>query len=511
MLRAGRPGCGVDGKRGLRGFALRGLSCGAAFRYVFESLRLFAGSCCIIVRVYSLRLGRHVNTSAARIAKFAIPSIVGILLFMVPINVDGTWTIVVKVIADAITGAIGGILPFLCVIIVTISAVLGIVAFGKPSFITSYPLINDTFTTTPVWAIIRVIGAVFAWMAFLRLGVDSNNVLSMISGEGTGGFVLNDLLTVLVVIFLLAGLLLPLLLDFGLLEFIGALLTNVMRPLFKIPGRAAVDCVTSWIGDGTLGVMLTANQYEGGYYSAREASIVATTFSAVSITFSIVVLAQVGLMEHFGFYYLLICLVGIVCALIVPRIPPLSLKKDTYLVEGNAMPETMPEGYKSLVHYGIDLALKRVDEHRGIVQFFENGVKNAAGMWFGVLPVVMCIGTLALALANYTQVFDWLGLPFLPLLECLQVPEAAAASKTMIVGFTDMFTPSIIAAETIASPMTRFIVAVISVTQLIYLSEVGGLVLGSKIPVNLLELFILFLERTLISLVIVVPAAHLIF
>ena len=125
----------------------------------------------------------------------------------------------------------------------------------------------------------------------------------------------------LVVIFLLAGLLLPLLLDFGLLEFIGALLTKVMRPLFKIPGRAAVDCITSWIGDGTLGVMLTANQYEGGYYSAREASIVSTTFSAVSITFSIVVLAQVGLMDYFGVYYLLICLVGIVCALILPPDP----------------------------------------------------------------------------------------------------------------------------------------------------------------------------------------------
>lgn len=152
-----------------------------------------------------------------------------------------------------------------------------------------------------------------------------------------------------------------------------------------------------------------------------------------------------------------------------------------------------------------------MDEHRGIMQFLENGVKYAAGMWFGVLPVVMCIGTLALALATYTPVFDVLGQPFLPLLNLLQVPEAQAASKTMIVGFTDMFTPSIIAAATVESSMTRFIIAVISVTQLIYLSEVGGLILGSKIPVNLLELFVLFLERTIISLLIVVPVAHLVF
>lgn len=449
--------------------------------------------------------------SGKQLAGFIIPSVVGIMLFMIPINVGGSWTITVKLIADLIGGALAEFLPLLCVIIVTISAVLGIISLGKPSFITSYPLIDKTFTATPVWAIIRVIGAVFIWLVYLGVDAEGTSVLSMITCADAGGFVLGDLLTVLVIIFLLAGLLLPLLLDFGLLEFIGALLTKVMRPLFKIPGRAAVDCITSWIGDGTLGVMLTANQYESGYYSAREASIVSTTFSAVSITFSIVVLAQVGLMDYFGPYYLIICLVGIVCAIILPRVPPLRLKKDTYMVEGKAMAESLPEGYTSSVQYGLDLAVKRVDEYRGIKQFLENGVKNAAGMWFGVLPVVMCIGTIALVLANNTMIFEYLGMPFMPLLQTLQVPEAAAVSKTMVVGFTDMFTPSIIAAATITSEASRFIVAVISVTQLIYLSEVGGLILGSKIPVNLLELFILFLERTIISLLIVAPLALLIF
>ena len=450
--------------------------------------------------------------SAKQIAGFLIPSIIGIIIFMIPIQVDDTWTIVVKVIADMIGGALGDFLPLLCVIIVTASAILGLASLRHPSFITSYPIVDETFSTTPIWAIIRVIGCVFIWLVYLGIGAeDEGTFLWMFSNADTGGFVLGDLLTVLVIIFLLAGLLLPLLLDFGLLEFIGALLTKVMRPVFTIPGRAAVDCITSWIGDGTLGVMLTNNQYQDGYYSAREASIISTTFSAVSITFSIVVLAQVDLMNYFGPYYLLICLIGIVCAIILPRVPPLSWKKDEYLVPGKAMAETLPEGYSSSVDYGLALAIQRVDEHKGVSQFLENGLKNACGMWFGVLPVVMCIGTLALVLATYTPIFAICGMPFVPLLELLQVPEAAAVSQTMVVGFTDMFTPSIIAAGLISDPMARFIVAVISVTQLIYLSEVGGLILGSKIPVNIVELFVLFLERTIISLLIVAPLAHLIF
>ena len=453
------------------------------------------------------------NKQQGSLAGCLVPSIIGIILFMIPVQYDGSWTIVVKIIADMISNAIGEFLPGLCVAIVTISAILGIVFLSKPNFIATYPIVANTFSTTAIWVVIRILGAIFIWLTYLGVqsGEGGAGVISLITSADNGGFVLNDLLSVLVVIFLLAGLLLPLLLDFGLLEFIGAMLTKIMRPLFTIPGRAAVDCITSWIGDGTLGVMLTANQYEGGYYSKREAAIISTTFSAVSITFSIVVLAQVDLMEYFGLYYLLICAIGIVCALILPRIPPLSLKKDEYLVPGKAMGESLPEGYTTSFQYGLALAKERVAEHKGLEQFMEGAFKNAAGMWFGVLPVVMCIGTLALVLANHTTIFDTLGLPFLPLLQFLDVPQAEAVSKTMIVGFTDMFTPSVLAAGTITSPMAKFIVAVISVTQLIYLSEVGGLILGSKIPVNLPELFILFLERTIISLLIAAPVSHMFF
>lgn len=448
------------------------------------------------------------NKKSGLMAKFLIPSIIGIVIFMIPVKYDGNWTIAVKILADKIGAAIGGVLPLLCVIIVTISAIMSLISLAKPKFITDSPILKDTFLVSPIWVVVRVLGAIFIWLTYL--GVEASPI-NMFTDGGAGGFVLYDLLTVLVIIFAIAGLLLPLLLDFGLLEFVGALLTKIMRPLFKIPGRAAVDCFTSWIGDGTLGVMLTCNQYEGGYYSAREASIIATTFSAVSITFSIVVLDTVGLMDYFGLYYLVVCLIGVVCAIICPRIPPLSTKKDTYLVEGQAMPEDIPSQYKGSVDYGTDLALKRVAEFKGIGQFLSNGLKNAVGMWFGVLPSVMAIGTIALVLANNTPIFEILGKPFLPLLELLQVPEAAAASKTMIVGFTDMLTPAIIAAETITSTVTKFIVAVVSVTQLIYLSEVGGLILGSKLPVKLWELFVIFIERTLISLVIVCPIAYLIF
>ena len=451
------------------------------------------------------------KTNKKSLLNFLIPSIIGIIIFMIPVKFDGEWTIIVKIFADFIAKTIGDYLPALCTIIITISFVMSVLASFNVKFIKENKLLDQTFSVTPVWLVLRILGFIVVWMVVLKDKLNLGPFFDMIVADESATFILNDLLTSLVIIFVIASMLLPLLLDFGLLEFIGAIFTKIMRPVFLIPGRAAVDCITSWIGDGTLGVMLTANQYESGYYSAKEAAIISTNFSAVSITFSLIVLYQVDMVDYFGVYYLLVCLVGIVCAIIIPRIPPLSLKKDDYVVESAHDNENISENYSSSVKYGLDLAIKRAESHKGIGEFLKNGIENAFGMWFSVMPIVMIIGTASLVLANNTQIFEILGKPFLPLLNFLKVPESLAASKTMIVGFSDMFTPSIIAASTIQSQMTKFIVATISVTQLIYLSEVGGLILASSIPVNLFELFVIFIERTIISLLIVAPIAHLLF
>lgn len=451
------------------------------------------------------------KTNKKSLLNFLIPSIIGIIIFMIPVKFDGEWTIIVKIFADFIAKTIGDYLPALCTIIITISFVMSVLASFNVKFIKENKLLDQTFSVTPVWLVLRILGFIVVWMVVLKDKLNFGPFFDMIVADESATFILNDLLTSLVIIFVIASMLLPLLLDFGLLEFIGAIFTKIMRPVFLIPGRAAVDCITSWIGDGTLGVMLTSNQYESGYYSAKESAIISTNFSAVSITFSLIVLSQVDMVDYFGVYYLLVCLVEIVCAIIVPRIPPLSLKKDDYVVDSNHDNEDIAENYNSSVQYGLDLAIKRAESHKGIGEFLKNGIENAFGMWFSVMPIVMIIGTASLVLANNTQVFEILGKPFLPLLNFLKVPESLAASKTMIVGFSDMFTPSIIAASTIQSQMTKFIVATISVTQLIYLSEVGGLILASSIPVNLFELFVIFIERTIISLLIVAPIAHLLF
>ncbi len=439
---------------------------------------------------------------------FLIPSILGVILFMIPLKLTGDWKVPIATLADLLSGFVAPIMPWTATIALIIAAIGSVIFLfinidgKKPGFVV------NLFKVSVFWTITRVVGAILAICVVLQIGPEA------IWNENTGGLLLSEdgLVTFLFTIFLFAGLLLPLLLNFGLLEFFGTMMVKVMRPLFKLPGRSAIDALTSWVGDGTIGVLLTSKQYEEGYYTRKEAAIIGTTFSVVSITFSIVIIEEVGLGSYFLPYYGTVILTGLILAVIMPRIYPLKHKGNEY-IDGRPFTgdeEKLPEGYSTVSH-GLENALAKANANRSFTKTVGEGLKNVLDMWIGVIPVVMAFGTIALILAEYTSVFTILGKPFEPILALLNIPEAADAAQLMVVGFTDMFLPVILADGLITSELTLFVVATISVTQLIFLAEVGGLLLGSKIPVNFFDLVMIFLLRTLIALPIVAGVAHLLF
>lgn len=440
---------------------------------------------------------------------FLVPSFIGVILFMIPLKIGDGWKVPIAFLADKLSGLIEPAMPFAAMVLIIISAVGSVLYLFVSADRTSTPTFMQTlFKVSPFWTLTRVVGAIFAVMVTFKLGPEA------VWSENTGGLLLSPdgLVSFLYTIFLFAGLFLPLLLNFGLLEFFGTMMVKVMRPLFKLPGRSSIDALTSWVGDGTIGVLLTSKQYEDGHYTKREAAVIATTFSIVSITFSIVIITTVGLENYFVPFYLTVALIGIVLGLIMPRIYPLSKKPDEFIdgSQQTGKEESLPDGYNVITH-GIENALETAGKNRSAGKIVADGFRNVLDMWIGVAPIVMAFGTIATMLAEYTSLFTILGKPFVPYLNLLGIPQAAEAGSLMVVGITDMFLPALLAEGMITDPITLFTVATISVIQLIYLSEVGGLILGTKIPVNIWELVVIFLLRTVIALPIVAGVAHLLF
>ncbi|WP_414054339.1 YjiH family protein [Macrococcus equi] len=434
--------------------------------------------------------------------KFIILSLFGIFLFLTPLEVNGETSLPVAVLAQWLLKILGKATPTLIYSVIMISIVLTFYCsfISKPK--TSY--FNTLFNVNIIWFIVRLIGAVFATIVYF------NTNIPFVDTKETGQLIYGGLLPTLIAVFLFAGLFLPFLMDYGLLEFLGPMFSKVMRPLFTLPGRSAVDNLASFIGDGTVGVMITSKQYEGNFFTRREATVIATSFSVVSITFAIIVCKQVDLMNHFFAFYGTVIVSCLIAAMIMPRIWPLSKVPDHY-ADGSTevIDETTPDGH-TIISYGLHNATVKAIKAPGWKLFWLSGVKTVGDMWFAVLPVVMAIGTLATIVAEHTDFFSIIGLPFVPLFDLLHIPDAKAASETVLIGFADMFLPSILISD-VKSELTRFVIGALSISQLIYLSEVGGVILGSKIPVSLPKLFVIFLMRTIICLPIITLIGHLIF
>ena len=437
--------------------------------------------------------------------KFIIPSIIGILLFMIPIKYQGDKYIMIALFSEKLTDMTSSILPVILLVFVTFTAIMTIIyKVLKPDFIEKNKFLKNKFDVNTFWTASRIVGMLFYFSVFFGVGPE------WIWSENTGTLLMNDLMAPLIAMFLFAGFLLPLLIDYGLLEFMGTLFNPIMRPLFKLPGRASIDCVASWVGNATVGVTLTNKQYEEGYYTAREAAVIATNFSAVCIAFCLVILSQVGLVHYFGKFYLVISITGIIAAMVVPRIPPLSKKKDDYYAgKKKDTNEVIPEGY-NLFSWGLNLAVDKAVANWDGKKYLTNAIQTVLDMWIVVFPVLMAFGTTALIVVEYTPLFQWIGMPFIPILKALRIPYATEAAQTMVVGFADDFIPAIIG-STIPSEMTRFFIAAVSVVQVIFISEVGAVILASKIPVSLLDLFIIFLERTAVALPVIAIATHILF
>ncbi|TSB46197.1 YjiH family protein [Alkalicoccobacillus porphyridii] len=436
---------------------------------------------------------------------FIIPSLIGALLFLVPLPLgdNGQWTVAIAVLASNLQTLTEGIITPLLVAVLVLSSIGSLFgSFLKPSWMMNRPVLKGLFVIHPLWLIIRFLGAVFAVMTMIETGP------MVIIAEGTGQEVLYILLPVLAVWSFVMGMLLPLLIEFGLMEWLGTIAQKIMRPLFRLPGRAAVDSMASWMGNNMVSILITINQYESGYYTKRESAIIVTNFTITSIGFSLIVAALLKIDTLFIPFYLTVLFAVFVAAIICPRIPPLSrMSNNYYEAAGKQIEEQAPKD-RSTFSWAFQKAVSKASTVPSASKLVQRGMYNAADIWFGMLPLVMGIGTIALIIANFTPVFQWISYPLIPVLQWMQIPEAHAAAPALLIGFADMFLPAILGSN-IESELTRFVVGAVSLTQLIYMSEIGVMLIRSSIPVNISQLFLMFVIRTIITLPIVVMIAHL--
>nr|WP_188809749.1 YjiH family protein [Pseudarthrobacter polychromogenes] len=422
--------------------------------------------------------------------KLFVYSGIGAFMFFVPVTIAGKNTIMLDHIVSVLQAGIAPVLPFYALAVIIAGA--------------AYPFIAGTWKRSAVevvFSLLKVVGMVVGFMMVFKVGP------AWLFEPGMGPFLFEKLVIPVGLLVPIGAVFLALLVSYGLLEFIGVMVQRVMRPIWRTPGRSAIDAVASFVGSYSLGLLITNRVYKEGKYTARESAIIATGFSTVSATFMVIVAKTLDLMGQWAAYFWVTFLVTFVVTAITVRIWPLNSIPDEYHPEAVPQPEEDVTGRRLSVAWRE--ARQTVEAAPSLAVNVWTNVRDGVVMAMAILPSILSIGLLGLVLATYTPVFDWLGFLFYPFTWALQLPEPMLVAKASAVGVAEMFLPALLAAE--AVPVVKFVVGVVSVSGIIFFSALVPCIMATDIPIPVWKLVVIWFQRVVLTLILVTPIAFLLF
>ncbi|MCF6465508.1 YjiH family protein [Clostridium sp. Cult2] len=423
-----------------------------------------------------------------KVFKFILYAAIGIFMFFVPITVNGKSSIPLDHIVSYIQ-TIPYYGPIYSGLIVAIGGIL--------------PFINKTWNkdrTTTVFSIIKLLGILFVFMAIFNAGP------AFLMRDDVIPFIHKKIVISVTTIVPIGSIFLAFLVNYGLMEFIGVFMQPIMRPIWKTPGRSAIDAVASFVGSYSLALLITDRVYQEGKYTGKEAAIIATGFSTVSATFMIIVAKTLGLMDHWLLYFWLTLIITFVVTAITARIYPLSKKPEIYYNNQEGYPEKLAEGNRAKM--ALEEGMEAFDEAPTVVESIIENFKSGIRLALSIGPLLMSVGVIGIVLAEYTPLFDIVGYIFYPFTLLTRVPEPLLAAKANALSIAEMFLPALLVTE--APMITRFLIAIVSVSEILFFSASIPCMMATQIPLTMKDYIIIWVERVILSILIAAPILHLI-
>lgn len=430
----------------------------------------------------------------------------GVFFFLVPVTWNGQVTVPFDVVASTITANVPALAGIAGILVITVGAALSIVTELHRRGVVS--LDEETadrmdisyWETTSLFLLLRVAAIPLAVLLFAELGP------AVLHQPTVGGLVWDTIVLSVVVIIPLGAVFVNLLVELGGLEFIGTLARPFMRPLFRLPGRAALDSVASWIGAFTVGYYVTYNVFHRGGYNKREVFTIATCFAPVSIGFVGVIVSTLGLLEIFPVILLGWLISIVVTGMILVRIPPLSNVPEEYVTEPS--PEASFTGSATdYVRFAISQAMDEAEDGRVLstaVQGLVDGFKVTAV----ILGTVLTISTVTLLLITETQVFQVISAPLAPLIAVFGIPDPGLVASAILISGIEQVSAAAVVAD--AAAPARLFVAVVSISQIIFFAASAPMMMDmfNDVPIRFRDTVVLFLLRTAVLIPVAAAFTH---
>lgn len=420
--------------------------------------------------------------------RFVLCSGIGIFVFFIRIPIGGTSGILV----DHLIGWLKSFLRDYYLYIIPLLSGISVIRHIKKK--------NEKQTGTDIFFFVQaVLGLALCILMLTGLLPEELTAMAGSAVDATGN--------ILCAIFLTAFFI-PFLTEYGLVDFAGVLCRPMMRRLFHTPGSSAVIGVSAFLGNYSMGHVISRQMYEEGRFTEKEAVIVATGFSTCSIGLMINLVNYLDLMRYWGLYVFSVLFVTFVTTMLTARIYPIRSKKDTY--KEGVVPVTEPRERMGRFGKALEAGVEKAQKAPSLRRSVGGILKKIFPILCEITGTSVFIIPLGIALAQYTHVFTFLGTPFQLLLNLLGVDGADAlyGAKALGISILEPVLAGVVSENLVSSMVVKWVIGVVPYSAIIFFAGFVPSLWKSGISCKIYELLLIWLERVAVGVVLTAFLAY---
>lgn len=297
------------------------------------------------------------------------------------------------------------------------------------------------------------------------------------------------------------GIFVPLLTEYGLVDFFSILCRPFMRRLFLTPGSSAVIGVSAFLGNYSVGHIVSRRMYDEGSFTEKEAVIVATGFSTCSIGLMINLANYTGIMDHWRLYVAMVLIVTFLATAAAARLYPISRKSSAYR-EGTVPAKEERPGdhiFRAALDAGVSRAARAAPPPESARVF----LRQTMPLICEIAGASMCVISIGMLCAGASHLFRYVGALFYPLLRLagLAAADAVHTAECLGASLLEPVLAGVISDGWSGQAIARWIVSVVPYSSIIFFAGSIPSLWKSGIHCKIWEMLLIWLERALLGIV----------
>ncbi len=409
------------------------------------------------------------------VSKVIIYSIIGIVIFFIPISIDNQTKTILNHMAYRLQINYGDILKICTVIYIILGVTKSILSKNKSS-------IQIIYSYLKVFSIFIVISLFYSKYSIVLL---DDNI----------AFILEEMILNLITALPLSAVFLPFILDFGLLEIVEGFTNKFMKKLFNLSGKTILNILMYLFNNCFCGYFMTELLYEKGKIRQKEACIIILNFSIASISVSTYIAEELKI-NKVNFFILSVFILFLT-NLILCRIYPINKKKKSYYIK-TSYKETNFKNDK------LKSSIKKYVQNKEDINIFKSmfgNLEKSIHILITVIPNLVLVMYLGNIIINNMDAIYNFKVVFLRILEFLNFNNINDMSIFFINGlFND-----VVAIDTLNTNIdytSRLLIGVICILKCTSITTNILYVGNSEIPVNKVDFLVSYIQRIVVILLI---------